>query len=162
MLKYNRGKMWFLIEFFDIDTKRKYINIRVNLMDRMALILKAYEVADEIKSSESFLKLLELKKLIDEKYATEIKSFKEASATYNDVMSSGGSYHPDFKETVKHFALMKKTLFEKEEVKSYTKIEREIQNELDEIARTLAAKVSSHINTPNEFGFTKEGSCHAN
>ncbi|HKL60808.1 MAG TPA: hypothetical protein VJY66_00345, partial [Acholeplasma sp.] len=92
----------------------------------------------------------------------EIKSFKEASATYNDVMSSGGSYHPNFKETVKHFALMKKTLFEKEEVKNYTKIEREIQNELDEIARTLAAMVSSHIKTPSEFGFTKEGSCHAN
>jgi cell fate (sporulation/competence/biofilm development) regulator YlbF (YheA/YmcA/DUF963 family) len=88
-------------------------------------------------------------------------AFKKASDAYNTIMETGGTYHPDFKETVKRFALDKRILFEKEEVKKYIELESLIQKELDEISRTLGEMVSSHIKTPNEFGFTKEGSCHA-
>lgn len=130
-------------------------------MDRMAIIFKAYEVAEEIKSSETYQNLIKLKIEIDSKYKEEIMAFKKASDAYNTIMETGGTYHPDFKETVKRFALDKRVLFEKEEVKKYIELESLIQKELDEISRTLGEMVSSHIKTPNEFGFTKEGSCHA-
>lgn len=130
-------------------------------MDRMTILFKAYEVADEIKSSDSFKKLKSLKELIDQKYKDEIIAFKNASLKYNEIMETGGTYHPDFKETVKVFSLNKRVLFEKKEAKAYLELESLIQKELDDISRSLGELVSTHIKTPNEFGFTKESSCHA-
>jgi len=127
----------------------------------MEILLKAYEVADEIKSSALFIELCELKKYIDQTYQTESTAYKKANDAFSEIQSLGGQYHPNFKKAVATLSIAKKELFEKQEVKRYLELERTLQSELDELSRTLANLVSDHVKAPNELGFLKESSCHA-
>lgn len=130
-------------------------------MDRMQVILKAYEVADEIKQSADFQALIELKNQIDMNFKNEIIDYHKANHYFNDIMSTGGQYHPNFKEAVMKLSAAKKALFDHDIVKQYFLKEKAIQKILDDLSRDLANKVSSHIGTPNELGILKESSCHA-
>ncbi len=130
-------------------------------LNRTEILLKAYEVADEIKRSPDFTELLRLKKHIEENFKEESKAYQIANSKFGEIQVLGGQYHPDFKKTVLELASAKKTLFEKEEVKKYLSLEQKIQADLDDLSRVLASIVSSHVKAPNELGFLKESSCHA-
>lgn len=130
-------------------------------MDRMQIILKAYEVADEIKQSAAFRQLIELKAYMDQHYKAETAAYQKANSRFSEIQELGGQYHPDFKTAAIELSVVKKVLFEKKEVKLYLEKEKEIQKILDDLSRDLAAKVSSHVKAPNELGFLKESSCHA-
>lgn len=140
---------------------KKSIVVLGEFMDRMQIILKAYEVADEIKQSDTFKKLIELKVYMDQNYKTEIDAYQKANNLFSEIQELGGQYHPDFKTAVIALSTAKKILFEKKEVKLYFEKEKEIQKMLDDLSRDLAAKVSIHVKAPNELGFLKESSCHA-
>ena len=130
-------------------------------MDRMEIILKAYEVSDEIKQSDAFKALIALKTYMDDHLQQEVDAYQKAHQLFSDIQATGGQYHPDFKKTVVALSIAKKALYEKPEVKQYLEQEKAIQKILDDLARDLANKISSHVKAPNELGFLKESSCHA-
>ncbi|MDY0346333.1 MAG: YlbF family regulator [Acholeplasma sp.] len=130
-------------------------------MDRMEIILKAYDVADEIKASEAFKSLIALKTYMDDHFKKEVDAYQKAHSRFSDIQATGGQYHPDFKEAVLALSIAKRALYEKKEVKQYIEQEKAIQKILDDLARDLANKISSHVKAPNELGFLKESSCHA-
>ncbi len=125
------------------------------------IVMKAYDVADEIKAQPNFKEMVRLNKLIDRLYPEEIKAFEKAKETYEEVMSTGGSYHPDFKKVTQALSQAKQTLYDKPEVKAYRDIEFDFEKEINGFIFELSEKISDNIPSPNAFGIVKKGgSCH--
>lgn len=125
------------------------------------IIMQAYNVLDELKNDSKYLLMKELDQKIGDLYPQEIKAFHESKRIYDDVMATGGTYHPDFKQAVKSFAEAKATLYSKPEVSLYFQTEKALQDEINEFLKEMTDAVSSHIKTPNKLGIVqKGGSCH--
>lgn len=121
------------------------------------LLNLAYELADEIKQSSSFLKLKEMKKIIgNDKYLTTlINDFNKIKIKYEEV-SKYSKFHPDYETVKKQLVESKKELFLNETIKEYKQLEKQIQQVLDKVSRDIAQSVSFKIKHPNEIGFIKK------
>lgn len=139
---------------------KKRIVLMGDVMDRMAIILKAYEVADEIKSSDAFKDLVYYGNYMETHLKSELEAYKKAMAKFNEIQSQGGSYHPDFKNMVIELGNAKRALYGHEAIKKYLAAEKVIQQTLDDLSRDLGQAISSHVKVPNELGLFKENSCH--
>ncbi len=84
----------------------------------------------ELKNDNDFIELKKLKKIIDEKYFKEIMSFKTKESIYNDAIKNG-SYYNDIDSIRNDFINAKANLYKKEEVKEYFRLEKIIQNKLN-------------------------------
>lgn len=125
------------------------------------LILQSYHVLDEFKSSETYQQIIKLDQVIMKTYQVELDQFNQAKAAYDKVMQEGGPYHPDYKEAVKTLSETKKALYEKEEVALYMKLEKELQEEINQFLADITQLISPHIKTPDKYGIVKKGgSCH--
>jgi len=125
------------------------------------IIMQAYHVLDEIRRDPDYQSIKKLDQSIAVLYKNEIEQFQKAKLAYESIMSSGGSYHPDFKEAVKKFSEAKTMLYGKPEVKSYFESEKVFQDDLNQFLFDMTQAVSSHIKTPDQMGIVKKGgSCH--
>lgn len=125
------------------------------------IIIQAYHVLDELRSNDHYQALLILDQTIGTLYPLEIEAFQKAKRIYEDILNTGGSYHPDYKEAIKHLSATKTTLYEKPEVKQYFELERVVQDEINGFLNDLAQSVSSFVKAPNKLGIVqKGGSCH--
>jgi hypothetical protein len=98
---------------------------------------------DIIVNTEEFKRLKELKIIIDNKYTKEIISFKRCEANYLEA-SENKQYYSNFDEIQRKFSEAKAVLYNKEEVKEYLKLEREIQdiltNDFNELKKAISPK----------------------
>jgi cell fate (sporulation/competence/biofilm development) regulator YlbF (YheA/YmcA/DUF963 family) len=125
------------------------------------IIMQAYQVLDEIKRDPVYQSIQSLDQTITVLYASEIEAFQSAKVLYESIMSTGGTYHPDFKDVVKRFSETKAILYAKPEVKAYFDAEKTFQDELNTFLFDMTQAVSSHIKTPDKMGIVKKGgSCH--
>jgi cell fate (sporulation/competence/biofilm development) regulator YlbF (YheA/YmcA/DUF963 family) len=125
------------------------------------IIIQAYRVLDELKEDPHYIKMKTLDRLIGERYPNEIQSFHQAKMIYDDVMATGGSYHPDFKQAVQAFSLAKTALYSKPEVIDYFQTEKAFELEINTFLKSMTDSISDHIQTPNKLGIVqKGGSCH--
>ncbi len=125
------------------------------------MILQAYNVLDEILADPMYLEIKRLDHYIGAHFQNEVETLRKTKSQYDLVMSEGGSYHPDFKATVKAYSEAKIILYSKEEVKKYFELEKEFQDQINDFLAELTQTVSSHIKTPNKLGIiAKGGSCH--
>ena len=125
------------------------------------IIMQAYHVLDELKRDPKYVLMKELNQKIGQLYPMEIKEFQNSKIIYDDVMATGGSHHPDFKQSVKRFADAKTILYSKPEVILYFQTEKTFQDEINDFLKEMTDAVSSHIKTPNKLGIVqKGGSCH--
>ncbi len=125
------------------------------------IIMQAYHVLDEIRRDPIYQSIQTLDQKIGILYASEIEAFQKAKALYESIMSTGGTYHPDFKDVVKSFSETKAVLYAKTEVKAYFDAEKIFQDELNTFLFDMTQAVSSHIKTPDKMGIVKKGgSCH--
>jgi len=116
------------------------------------IIMQAYHVLDEIKSDSVYQSIKTMDHLITQKYKDEIKRFRDANIAYDNIMSEGGTYHPDYKETVKIFINAKSDLYQKPEVIQYFEFERQFQEQLNLFLTSLSQSVSNHIASPIKWG----------
>jgi cell fate (sporulation/competence/biofilm development) regulator YlbF (YheA/YmcA/DUF963 family) len=125
------------------------------------IIMQAYQVLDELKIDTNYLLMKSLDKEISSRYPKEIEAFQKAKKIYEDVLETGGTYHPDYKEAVKKLSLTKAELYQKAEVKKYLEAEKSFQDMINTFLNVMTQSVSSHIKTPNKLGIVqKGGSCH--
>jgi cell fate (sporulation/competence/biofilm development) regulator YlbF (YheA/YmcA/DUF963 family) len=125
------------------------------------IIMQAYQVLDELKIDTNYLLMKSLDKEISSRYPKEIEAFQKAKKIYEDVLETGGTYHPDYKEAVKKLSLTKAELYQKAEVKKYLEAEKSFQDMINTFLNEMTQSVSSHIKTPNKLGIVqKGGSCH--
>ncbi|MBE0700917.1 MAG: YlbF family regulator [Acholeplasmataceae bacterium] len=125
------------------------------------IIMKTYDVLDEIKQDPIYQEIKSINQLIGKKYTNEIKKFQQEKQVYEKIMNEGGTFHPDFKDAIKRFSEAKTDLYGKEEVKRYFELEKKFQDDLNDFLKTFTESVSNHIPTPNKLGIVKKGgSCH--
>ena len=125
------------------------------------IIIKAYDVLDEIIKDPKLKEIKILNQRIDHLYPNEIKAFEEAKLYHQKIMDEGGKYHPDYKDAIKRLSESKKNLYEQPEVKKYLSLELAFETELNEFLNDLSKTVSDHVPAPNKFGMIKKGgSCH--
>lgn len=125
------------------------------------IIMKAYDVLDEILRDPSLPEIKRLNISIDHLYKNEIKAFNDAKIKYQQVLNEGGTYHPDYKQSIKELSETKKALYEAKDVKKYLELELAFEAKLNEFLNKVSKTVSNHVPTPNKFGMIKKGgSCH--
>ena len=118
----------------------------------------AYELVDEIKQTETYLRYLEAERAI--KNTPEVqdlsKAFKEAEVAYNEAKQYG-KYHPDLKKRQRAFQLAKKALFEHPLVRAFKASEKALQQTLDSVASSIAESISPRIKVNYNTGFPQIG-----
>lgn len=104
---------------------------------------------EEIKQNDDFIQYLKLKDIINISYKKEIIRLKNAEALYLDSKEHPINY-PDLKKVQLSFVEAKKCLYEKEEVHQFftleKKIQRRIDQDLDELKNTVSNKFSTSTN----------------
>jgi cell fate (sporulation/competence/biofilm development) regulator YlbF (YheA/YmcA/DUF963 family) len=123
--------------------------------------MKAYDVVDEIVKDPVIKEIKRLNQSIDHVCKEEIKAFNDAKIKYQMILNQGGTYHPDYKQSIKVLSETKKALYEMPEVKKYLELELEFEAKLNEFLNTISKTISDHVPAPNKFGMIKKGgSCH--
>lgn len=114
---------------------------------------KTYELVDEIKQTNQYIRLLELDQKIksDPDLVILIQSFNKIKLKYEEV-SQYGKYHPDLKRVKLELSKKKEEVFTNDIIKEYKQLEKDLQNRLDTISKEIANSVSSKIKHPNEIG----------
>lgn len=117
------------------------------------ILENTYELIDEIKSNDIYIRLLELKVIIDkdDELNKLIQDFNKVKLKYEEV-TKYGKYHPDLKKVQLELAKTKELLYSNEKIKEYKDLEKKLQSLLDEISSEIAQTVSSKIKHPNEIG----------
>ncbi len=118
----------------------------------------AYELVDEIKETDTYLRYLEAERAIENSPEVQSlsKAFKEAEASYNDAKQYG-KYHPDLKKRQQAFQMAKKALFEHPLVKTHKTSEKALQKTLDNVASSIAKSISPRIKVTYNTGFPQIG-----
>jgi len=117
------------------------------------VLQRVYDLVDEIKSKKEYIRLKELKGILDsdESLSKLVLEFNKAKDKYNEV-SKYGKHHPDLEKVQNSLSQSKNALFTNEIISEYKVLEKEIQKLLDEISRKIALSVSPKIKYPNEIG----------
>jgi len=116
-----------------------------------------YDIVDEIKSSVTYKRLLELHKVVefDENIKVLIAQFKKANKQYDEVKKYG-EYHPDLQVIKRTFSEAKVALYQHPTVAEYKQLEQLLQKQLDHISATIAQSITTKIKHPNELGFMQK------
>lgn len=121
------------------------------------IMMKTYELVDEIKDSKSYQELLLLKEKLnqDEHVISLVEQYKKSYDKYVEVKKYG-KYHPDLKKVQNEYSKNKELLYTHPLVMSYKKYEKEIEKMLNDISREIANAVSKKIKYKNEIGLMKK------
>lgn len=103
-----------------------------------------YDLADELKTTETYQQMQKLDKIIKTKYKEELENYQQTFKKFDEVFSTGGVYHPDYENVSKPYLEAKKTLFTKEEVKLYFQNERKINKVLKEISDNIRKNITNY------------------
>ena len=103
------------------------------------------EYVNEIKNDPLFIELLELKKIINDKYQKLIISFKTNESLYNDAKE--GNYLT--KDITNKLINSKKELYNKEEVKRYFELERLFDEKLNSDFNEIKENISNKFESSN-------------
>lgn len=125
------------------------------------IILTAYDVVDEIRDSENYVELDNLNKYIKKNLKSIYQKYIDLKVKFDDILSKGGKYHPDFKEVSQQLLIEKNNFYNNEYVKRHMVLQRKLQKELNILSNQIGSSISNNLSTPNEFGFvvSKKGSC---
>ncbi len=113
-------------------------------MDKFEVFKKAEQYAFEITNTKLFKDLLEIKNKINSEFSDLIKEFKEKREKFESTKQYA-VYNDSIKNIQLEFQKVKEELYSKELVKRYFEIERKIQSELNNVARTLASSISERF-----------------
>lgn len=114
---------------------------------------RVYDLVDEIKSKNEYVRLLQLKKVIDNDpvIISFLEEFNKYKLKFEEV-SKYGKHHPDLKKVQLELAEIKTKVFTNEIISEYKTLEKELQKILDDVSRQIAQSVSPKIKYPNEMG----------
>lgn len=113
-------------------------------MDKYDIFKTAQNYAVELTKSEQFVEILDLKKQIDNNFKELLLEFKQVQEKYESIKEYG-LYHPDLKRVQKQFQEVKQKLYSEPMVQQYFKLERKMQENLNDIAARLAESISSRF-----------------
>ncbi len=104
---------------------------------------------EELSSDDDVKRLVELKKIIDDKYKKEILLFKTQNDKYEEALKYPEYY--DMSKIRGDLSKAKKELYSKDEVVEYIKLESAIQEKLDKDFSDIKRSISSKIQNKKPF-----------
>lgn len=104
---------------------------------------------NELKDNEDFKRLLELKKIIDDKYSKEILEFKTKESKYQEIEEY--SKYIDTNKIKEEFIEAKKVLYSKEEVREYFILEQKINKLLNDDFNEIKESISNKFLSSGMF-----------
>lgn len=121
------------------------------------IIHKVYDLIDEIKSLDVYLKMQELVLKInqDKELQEQIQQFNQIKNKYS-MVKKYGDYHPDLDQVKTALSQAKKALYLNPDVKAYKECEQTIQELLNQISSKLGQAVSKYVPIPNEMGLLQK------
>ena len=121
------------------------------------VVNKTYDLVDEIKQHPSYVRLLELQRIIESNNTIKalIEDFNKQKDKYEDAKQYG-KYHPDLKEIQLKLKEAKENLYNSDIIIEYKKCEKDIQDILNNISKELANTVSGKIKHPNALGLVNK------
>lgn len=117
---------------------------------------KLDQFIEEFTNQEKFLRLKELKKLIDVELEIEIKEFLSSKSKLEEA-SKYGDYYPGLDKLKVDLSTKKERLYSNSLVKEYLRLEREIQQELDLFTNEMASAISNKISLKKILKWGKYG-----
>ena len=106
----------------------------------------ALKYVDDIKNTKEFIRLIELKNIINKKYALLIISFKTKEAEYLEAKDRPEIFN--LEERKKAFIDAKAKLYSKDEVKEYFVLESKInvilENDMNELKESISNKFKTY------------------
>lgn len=108
------------------------------------IILKTYDLVDEIRSDSLFTSLSRLNKEIESKYEDLLSDYHKKFKFFEEAFKIG-PYYPNYNNILREYREVKTELFLKEEVKSYFKLEEELNKYLGDLMGEIANYISPYI-----------------
>lgn len=108
------------------------------------IVLKTYDLVDEIKSSKVYVDLINLNKEIELKYEELLNEYHRKFKKFEEAFNIG-AYYPNYKEILKEYQSIKTKLYYKEEVRNYFKLEEELNEYLENLMSDIFNNISNHI-----------------
>lgn len=108
------------------------------------IILKTYDLVDEIKSSSVFTSLINLNKEIESKYQELLTEYHKKFKVFEEAYQIG-PYYPNYQNVLKEYQAVKTELYLKEEVKRYFKLEEQLNECLEDLMAEIANYISPYI-----------------
>lgn len=108
------------------------------------IVLKTYDLVDEIKSSKVYVDLINLNKEIELKYEELLNEYHRKFEKFEEAFNIG-PYYPNYKEILKEYQSIKTKLYYKEEVRNYFKLEEELNKYLEDLMSNIFNNISTHI-----------------
>lgn len=108
----------------------------------------ANDYVNNILETDEAKRLLELKKIIDTKYASLIINLKTKESLYNESLEYG-DYYKDKQKIKNDFIEAKAKLYSKEEVKQYFDLERKLNKMINDDLNALKESISNKIGKNN-------------
>ena len=106
------------------------------------------EYFNELKSSNEYKRLIELKNIIDNKYTKLIIAFKTLESKYNDILKYNDE--KSINETKKRLIEAKANLYSKEEIKEYFNIKNELDKKLKKDFEEIKESISIDLTKKNK------------
>lgn len=126
------------------------------------ILLAATQLANELASEKEVDEILSITSDLHHNYQPLLIEYKRWQAKFDEVLSSGGRHHPDFKQVAAEYSLAKSALFAQPDFKRLIDLENTLENKLNELLAKIAKIISPNIKTPNELGLiTVKRGCHA-
>ena len=98
---------------------------------------------EELKNTKEFIRLLELKKIIDEKYKLLIVSLRTKESYYLESLEKD---YLDNKKALNEYMEVKSKLYSKEEVKEYLTLEKKISKIITDDFNDIKKSISNKFN----------------
>lgn len=112
------------------------------------LINLAYNLADEIKNNEDYIRYNELEKFLINNYKDKIDELDLIKKDLNILYK----YSNEYKSRYQEFLKLKEFFYGIKEFKEYKKLERNLDELLGKINKEIANSISLNVNFYNEFG----------
>lgn len=126
--------------------------------DLLDMMMKAYEISDMIKQSELMARYIKFKKMVesDPKVNELSREFKAKKQHFLECQRFG-HFHPNYHEAMNEVYKVQEQLDEIEAVQRFKAAEKEMDELLHQVAKTLARAVSEQIKVPSNDPLPSDG-----
>jgi len=130
-------------------------------LDMSAILLRAYDVGDMIRTSAELAEYLYWKHAVDADSESQrlIGRFAKAKTTFEEC-ERFGHFHPNYHEALAHVQQIQAEMDRCEPIRRYKAAEEKLDDLLFEVSETIAFAVSDTIKVPGNKQLTSSSGCN--
>ncbi|HHT55491.1 MAG TPA: hypothetical protein GX012_02900 [Acholeplasma sp.] len=110
---------------------------------------------DEIKETKLYKDYYSKTMLVETKYKKQKQELIDLKIKFDEVMKVG-KFHPDFSDVAKEYQRVRTLYYQNEDILLQRKLEKKLQDTINNFIKTITNKISDYIPTLNELGFIEK------